>query len=437
MALRDFFSLSEIAVQKVADNLGVIDDSPETLFSPSEPIAESSAYTPCLQEGLDPSFPAIQNLAQEMEQCRLRLLDLLLENPIAVSLLTEQLSQPLSEGVDFSQRSAYRYTDKHIVQDHNFVQVDGEQFSYSQPLENLDAFKSANVNSLVELRRIHFFPVLLIRIADIIKHQNNESQHGDSVYKFKLQESRNRLQNLRQKMINSNTGLVAFVACKHKTASLNFEDLMQEGIIGLIRAVDRFDPNRGIRFSTYSIFWIKQAISRLIIKQEKVVRLPVALAEKATQVFEAMRKCYLENNRWPSLPELQAECSLTPDDIKTVSSYYQATHSLDASLSDDDDSPSLLDGLKQQQFSLPLDELIDTNLSLYIGHVVASLPEKEAAILNMRFGLKNHTEMTLQAIADQLHVTRERVRQIQNQALKKLRQQFGFDLADFLEPNDI
>jgi RNA polymerase primary sigma factor len=83
-----------------------------------------------------------------------------------------------------------------------------------------------------------------------------------------------------------------------------------------------------------------------------------------------------------------------------------------------------------------LDELVDQNLSLYLGKIVASLPEKEAAILTMRFGLKNHTEMTLQAVAEQLHVTRERVRQIQNNALKKLKQNFGYDLMPFLEPND-
>lgn len=200
--------------------------------------------------------------------------------------------------------------------------------------------------------------------------------------------------------------------------------------------MDRFDPSRGIRFSTYAIFWIKQAISRLIVKQEKVVRLPIALAEKASVVFEAMRSCYLEHGRWPSLGELQTRCELSLEEIKTISGYYQSTHSLDTSLSDDNDDHTLMASLKQHQFALPLNELIDKNLSLYLSKVVASLPEKEASILNMRFGLRNHTEMTLQAVADQLHVTRERVRQIQNQALKKIKQQFGYDLMPFLEPND-
>jgi len=214
------------------------------------------------------------------------------------------------------------------------------------------------------------------------------------------------------------------------------DDLMQEGIVGLIKAVDRFDPHRGYRFSTYAIYWIRQAISRLIVKQEKVVRLPVALAEKAAGVFEVMRACYLEHNRWPSLPEMEAQCDLPLDDIKTISAYYQATHSLDAALSEDGDDHNLMAGLTQQQFALPLDALISDNLNQHIGKVVASLPEKEATILNMRFGLKNHTEMTLQAIADQLDLTRERVRQIQNVALQKLKQQFGRDLLPFLEANE-
>jgi len=226
------------------------------------------------------------------------------------------------------------------------------------------------------------------------------------------------------------------VAHKYKTSNLSFDDLMQEGLVGLIKAVDRFDPDRGICFSTYAIYWIRQAISRLIVKQEKIVRLPVALAEKAATVFEAMRNCYLRYERWPSIAELKAACDLSEQEIKTISGYYQATHSLDAAIGDDDDNLELMAKMQQHQFSLPLDELIDQDLAQYVDKAVASLPEKQAAILTMRFGLRDHTEMTLQAVADQLHVTRERVRQIQNEALKKLKQQFGFDLMLFLEPKD-
>ena len=165
--------------------------------------------------------------------------------------------------------------------------------------------------------------------------------------------------------------------------------------------------------------------------------MPVALAERAGAVFEAMRKAYLQTERWPSIEQLKSLCDLSEDEIKTIRSYYQATHSLDAvEDNEEDEGQTLMARMKQRQFALPLDELIDRSLGRYLDQVVATLPDKEAAILTMRFGLRNHTEMTLQAVADQLQVSRERVRQIQNEALKKLKNQFGCDLMLFLEPND-
>ncbi len=369
----------------------------------------------------------VQDLAMEMELARKKLLDLLMKNPLAHSFLIAQLSDNNGDGdgADYSFNVADKTVDEEIVQHNDLV-------TPHFPLPSKNQFFVANGSEPVRLDDVHFLPACLIRIAD----RTLRTVPNDIAHNVELAASRRHLQGIRQRMIAANTGLVAFLAHKYKTSALSFDDLMQEGIIGLIRAVDRFDPNRGIRFSTYAVFWIKQAISRLIVKQEKVVRLPIAMAEKASVVFEAMRNCYLEHQSWPTLLELQARCELSLEEIKTISSYYQATHSLDESLSGEKDNQTLMSGLIQHQFPQPLDELVDQHLSLYLGNIIASLPEKEAAILNMRFGLKNHTEMTLQAVAEQLHVTRERVRQIQNKALKKLKQNFGYDLMPFLEPND-
>ncbi|WAR46103.1 sigma-70 family RNA polymerase sigma factor [Methylomonas rapida] len=372
---------------------------------------------------------ATQDLALEMERARIELLCLLIENPIAYGYLIDQLSDSKGEGACYSFDISDKTVDEEIVQHNDFVK---SQSTSNFPLKSKNQIFVGSGSKSVRPEDVHFFPAFLIRIADRTLH----TVPNDFTHKVELAASRRHLQDIRQRMIAANTGLVAFLAHKYKTSALSFDDLMQEGIIGLIRAVDRFDPNRGIRFSTYAVFWIKQAISRLIVKQEKVVCLPIAMAEKASVVFEAMRNCYLEHQRWPSLVELQARCELSLEEIKTISSYYQATHSLDESLSGDKDDQTLLSGLIQHQFPQPLDELVDQHLSLYLGKIIASLPEKEAAILTMRFGLKNHTEMTLQAVAEQLHVTRERVRQIQNKALKKLKQNFGYDLMPFLEPND-
>lgn len=397
-------------------------------------------------------------LAVQMEQARKRLLMLLIENKPANTLITRRFFGDLSKGmgVDYSELMVAKnsedskklldwFASSHIaetnsgelptasgadlkpVQDQHIVQLSKPDISEQNPA-------STSLNQL--LYSAHLLPVFLVDVANQVEQQLFTDGLGSQDYPLQLKQASRELKTLRQQMINANTGLVAFVAYKYKTSNLSFDDLMQEGLVGLIKAVDRFDPERGICFSTYAIYWIKQAISRLIVKQEKIVRLPVALAEKAATVFDAMRTCYLRSERWPSIAELKACCDLSEQEIKTISSYYQATHSLDAAIGDDDDNLDLMAKMQQHQFSLPLDELIDKDLAQYVDKAVASLPEKQAAILTMRFGLRDHTEMTLQAVADQLHVTRERVRQIQNEALKKLKQQFGFDLMLFLEPKD-
>lgn len=310
-----------------------------------------------------------------------------------------------------------------VVQNRSAVQLTDEPVAISDSARTL-------------MYQLHFLPVFLLEVAAQVGELPGSGIIVDMAYRTRVRQCCRQLAAARQRMIAANGGLVAFVAHKYKTATLSFEDLMQEGSVGLIKAVDRFDPDRGLCFSTYAIYWIRQAISRLIVKQDKVVPLPVALAEKSSSVFEAMRDCYLRHERWPTAAELKTACrDLTEQEIKIISRYFQATHTLDTSL-DEDDGMDVMDRMHQSQFSLPLDQLIESDLASYVGRAVASLPEKQATILAMRFGLKNHTEMTLQAVADQLNVTRERVRQIQNEALKKLKQQFGFDLMLFLEPND-
>ncbi|OAI04646.1 RNA polymerase subunit sigma-32 [Methylomonas methanica] len=396
------------------------------------------------------------SLAVQVEQARQTLLALLLENKQTNALIINRFLHDLNSGVDCSDLIVAKNSEDYkrllqllvnsqaanknnpvlyvenngqdkVVQAENVVQLMGSEFA-QQPLV------ARSVNRL--LYSLHLLPVFLMDSAAQADGVLSADTEDSADFKKRLGKAKRDLRSLRQQMISANTGLVAFVAHKYKTSNLSFEDLMQEGLVGLIKAVDRFDPDRGICFSTYAIYWIRQAISRLIVKQEKIVRLPVALAEKAATVFEAMRSCYLKYERWPSIAELKLACDLSEQEIKTISSYYQATHSLDAAIGDDDDNLELMAKMQQHQFSLPLDELIDQDLAQYVDKAVASLPEKQAAILTMRFGLRDHTEMTLQAVADQLHVTRERVRQIQNEALKKLKQQFGFDLMLFLEPKD-
>jgi RNA polymerase primary sigma factor len=364
-------------------------------------------------------------IAINLEQDRLTLQLLILREEQSTTLLLKYWLSQLKIGLGTGEVINEKTVQPIIVQDVGFVQV-----NIVQTIQNfLD-----NVVARSSLSSLHFMSNFLIEVSTLYLSMRKQ---GLSQHLITLKLATQSLQRSRQKMIANNTGLVAYVAHKYKTTVLSVDDLMQEGVIGLIKAVDRFDPYRGFQFSTYAIPWIKQSISRLIVNQEKIVRLPVGLAEKASVVFEAMRIGYLQTERWPGVEQLKLLCDLSEDEIKIIRNYYQATHSLDETReNEDDEGQTLMARMKQQQFLLPIDELIATNLSQYLDKVVATLPEKEAAILNMRFGLKNQSETTLQVIADQLQVSRERVRQIQNQALIKLKKQFGCDLKLFLEPNE-
>ncbi|QPK64426.1 sigma-70 family RNA polymerase sigma factor [Methylomonas sp. LL1] len=416
---------------------------------------------PALSEIITATTPALESeqvlLAFRVERARGLLVSLLLENQQVIGFIAKQLFDGLSKSQDYSEIILIKNNPdyKHRLQD--FI----AEFSGQHRPDRLCQYKRNGGDNVVQesvflqldnpfshlsesvyaslclcLQALHFLPVYLIEVSESIEKNPNLVAELDVGYKTKLRSYRLELKQLRQAMIAGNTGLVAFVAYKFRASSLSFDDLMQEGLVGLIKAVDRFEPDRGNCFSTYAIFWIRQAISRLIVKQDKVVPLPVALAEKSSPIFEAMRNCYTQHERWPSLAELKACCDLSEQEIKTISGYYQSTFSYDTNAHTDDDGMSMMEKMQQQQFSQPLDDLIESDLARFVNKAVATLPEKQASILAMRFGLKNHTEMTLQAVADHLQVTRERVRQIQNEALKKLEQQFGFDLMLFLEPKD-
>ncbi len=402
-------------------------------------------------------------LAVKVEKARIGMLSLLLENPRIAEFIAGKLIAVLRNGSDSSDMILVKNCDSYKVLLQAFVASFPEETILCAPVINQALSHESGLNyqdypvqrddivqdtspglirtpeipdTVIKLmNRLHFLPVFLIDAAVACERNAELADSLSQSYKTKLRRRRMALKSLRQQMVSANTGLVAFVAHKYRTHSLSFEDLMQEGLVGLIKAVDRFDPDRGLCFSTYAIYWIRQAISRLIVKQDKIVPLPVAIAEKASSVFDAMRNCYLRQERWPTVAELKDCCDLSEQELKLISSYYQATHTLD--MSADDDGLDAMEKMHQSQFAQPLDDLIDTDLARYVDKAVSSLPEKQATILAMRFGLKNHTEMTLQAVADQLHVTRERVRQIQNEALQKLKQQFGFELMLFLEPNDV
>lgn len=232
----------------------------------------------------------------------------------------------------------------------------------------------------------------------------------------------------RQTLIQANLRLVVKIARDYEHVGLPLLDLINEGNIGLMKAVDRFDPAKGAKFSTYGAFWIKQAIKRALANQSKTIRLPVHMVDKIYHMRIASHRLHEALGREPSDEELAEEMGLKLKQIRRMRRSARRPASLDAPLGDQDTS-SLGDVVEDDRVALPLDRMQEEHSVNAIRELVAQLPDREQTILNRRFGLDGGQRMTLEEIGGQFQVTRERIRQLQNRAFLRLRKMME-DLAD-------
>ncbi|MEQ1636184.1 MAG: RNA polymerase sigma factor RpoD/SigA [Methylococcales bacterium] len=236
----------------------------------------------------------------------------------------------------------------------------------------------------------------------------------------------------RQKLAQANNRLVLYLANQYKGGFLDFNDLVQEGQSGLLKAVDRFDYRRGFKFSTYAVYWIRQGISRSLTRNERVVRLPFGQMANISRIYRAKDTFYLKTGRDMSVAELAQQTELSETEINTLIRIAQTATSLDTPVGDDENAMTLADFLEQQVFNEPLNKIAERELSQAVQNAVKGLSDKEAKVICCRFGINSANEMTLEEIGHELNLTRERVRQIQVTAIKKLKQQFGSELVNFL-----
>lgn len=376
--------------------------------------------------------------ARQMEQARLALIKLILQTPDSVLILADCYLKRIEQGVDQSELFSLSYgkDNAQAVQDNSSVQVNAKQFGIelAAMFHKIIAKKKTNSdfnNSsayLKQLAEIHFLPVFIQQVVTRMLDHQDLSQHFKTILNRQL----SRMLEPRQIIINSNLRMVAFIVNKYKHDTIAFSDVMQEGTIGLIKAVDRFDYNRAVKFSTYAVYWIRQMISRTITKQKKLVSLPFNLACKVSSVYEAISNSLHEHNKWPSTLELAKSCELSVREVESIMESYQPCISLSSHVNNDEDSPLLLDMLEQHHYPSALSELSKSGLNSILEQAIDSLPEREAYVLRCRFGMNNDIELTLQDIANQFDISKERIRQIQNKALHKLREQYGDELNDFL-----